>query len=372
MRRILYVTDSLMAGGIESQLVELVTRLRRSDYEPYVLCLYGPTVRALRYAPDLQAAGVPFHSLDLNWNWHDKAAAIRAIIAHTRTLQPTIIQAEGYHANLLTRLASPFLPPTQLIGSVRGLHTRKQLLYEQLSHRVCKRFVVNAPHLKDMLVTHAHLPPEKIAVILNGITLERYAAPHDAQLRRRLAPDARLLIVSMGRISFEKNMHWIVEALGRLREQCRLPHDMRLWIVGPVQHQQAQQLLNETITKYALGSIVTQFPPTPHPEDYYYASDVCLLFSPSEGLANVAIESFAASRPLIISANANAANMVVEGQTGWIVPTANINELAATLSEVLVLPNETLRAMQQQCWEAAQQFSAKRMVAEYEQLYATL
>src|SRR5581483_5600303 len=35
--RILYVADSLMAGGIESQLVELALRLDQARFEPHVL-----------------------------------------------------------------------------------------------------------------------------------------------------------------------------------------------------------------------------------------------------------------------------------------------------------------------------------------------
>src|SRR5690242_9238797 len=86
--RILYVADSLMAGGIESQLVALTTSLDRARVEPHILCLYGPTARALHYAPALQAGGVPFSTLDLGWTARDKTRGIRGIISAARQLQP--------------------------------------------------------------------------------------------------------------------------------------------------------------------------------------------------------------------------------------------------------------------------------------------
>jgi glycosyltransferase involved in cell wall biosynthesis len=209
MMRILYLTDSLMAAGIESQLVELVTRLDRTRFEPYVLCLYGPTSRNLHFAPRIRAAGIGLSTPDLGSSAWDKVKGIASIASTARAVRPQIIQAEGYHANLLMRLAFPFLPPARLIGTVRGIHSPKQLLYERLGQSVCERIVVNAAHVKTMLERHAGIPPSKVLHIPNGITLQRFAQPHDGSLRRRIAPQARRVFVSLGRISFEKNMHQI-------------------------------------------------------------------------------------------------------------------------------------------------------------------
>lgn len=121
MIRILYIADSLMAGGIESQLVALTTNLNRAQIEPHILCLYGPTAHALHYAPALEAAGVQFSSMDLGWSARDKARGVFGIISSVRQFAPDLVQAEGYHANLLLRMAAPFLPRhVRLIGTVRG------------------------------------------------------------------------------------------------------------------------------------------------------------------------------------------------------------------------------------------------------------
>lgn len=370
---VLFVADSLMAGGIESQLVHLVCGLDRAEFAPQVLCLYGPTVRDLHFAPELREAEVPLHLPDLGLRARDKMRAVGVIAATAWHLRPAIIQAEGYHANLLTRLAAPLLPPrTRLIGSLRGVHSRKQMRYERLSHRLCSAMVVNAPHLKASLMRDGRVPAAKIAHIPNGIAVERYAMPRDLHLRASLGTEVSRVFVSLGRISFEKNLHWTAEALGLLARQGRLPAGVRLLIAGPQQEIAAQTLLEETVWAYALGDIVIQHPATPYPEDYYHACDACVLYSPNEGLSNVSLEALAAGRPVVVSQAANAAGAIQHGVTGWVVPDGSVERLAETLHEIIRLPAAQLDAMREACVERAGQYSVDVMVRAYTRFYRQL
>jgi len=373
MIRILYVADSFMAGGIESQLVALVTNLDRARFDPRILCLYGPTARALHYAPALEAAGVPYTTLDLGWSAREKLRGIGGIISSVRQFTPDLIQAEGYHANLLLRLAAPLLPRhVRLIGTVRGGLSRKQQLYERLGSRFCACLVANAPHLKTMLVTQAGIVARRVRVIPNGIDTTRFATPRVLDPRSILAPGARRVFVTMGRISLEKNMHWIAAALGLLRQQGRLPIGMRIFIVGPPHHDEAQALLDAAIGEYGLGDVVVQHPQTEVPEDYYGACDASILFSPSEGLPNVAIESLSAGRPVIISEAANAAGVITHERTGWVVRTGDITRLADTIEQVAALPDMALERMRPACVARAADYSIDRLITHYTALYEEL
>jgi glycosyltransferase involved in cell wall biosynthesis len=371
--RILYVVDSLMAGGIESQLVELVVGLDRTHFAPTVLSLYGPTVRDLHFAPRLQAAHVPLVLPNLGWSARDKLCGIAAIVRVAHRLRPDLIQAEGYHANLLMRLAWPLLPwHAHLIGSLRGTYTAKQMRYERFSHWMCTRIVTNAPQLKADLVRRGHVAERRVVYIPNGIALDRYAHPHDPGLRERLAPGARLMLASLGRISFEKNMHWCVQALGVLKRQGRLPERLRLFIVGAVQDACAQAALEAAIRQDGLDTVVTQQPATLHPQDYYHACDAVILFSPSEGLPNVAIEALAAGCPVVISAAANAADVIEAGRSGWVVQTGDVAALAEALDAVAKLPAATRAQMHLACLERAEHYSVANLVQCYTAFYESL
>lgn len=373
MIRILYVTDSLMAGGIESQLVGLVTRLDHTRFEPSILCLYGPTARSLHFATQIRAAGIPLHTPDLGWGLWDKLKAVTGIVSTAQAIRPHIIHAEGYHANLLTRLAWPFLPSTALIGSVRGTHTAKQLLYERLSHWTCAQMVVNASHLKKMLVTRAHVPAKKVFAIPNGIDVGHFAHPGDGTVRRQIAPGIHRVFVILGRVSFEKSIHTTVEGFGLLKRRGELPADVRLVIAGPIQEPEAQRALEAAIHQDRLEDVVVQYPATAHPEDYYHASDVCLVYSPArtpgEGLPSVILEALAAGRPVLVSEAANAAQVIEDKATGWVVRSNDPERLADTLRSILTLSDAVLVQMREACLRAAQAYTVDLMVQRYMGLY---
>jgi glycosyltransferase involved in cell wall biosynthesis len=370
--RILYVTDSLMAGGIESHLVELVTRLDRARFEPHVLCLYGARTRGLHFAPLIQAAGIPLEVLDIGWGARDKALALARIVAATHRLRPDIVQAEGYHANLLTRLARPLIPPTRLIGTLRGGESRKQLLYERLSYRLCACLVACAPFLKQTLVGAARVPEARVRVIPHAVDVARFTATHDPSLRQRLAPHGERVLLSVGRISRQKSMHLLAEACGLLKRENRLNTDVRVCIVGQIEDPAMQARLKAAIQRDDLGPWITQHTETLRPEDYYHASDATVLFTTLEGIPMVVLESLAAGRPVVISDEANAAGMIEDGVTGWVARTGDVAHLAEILARVLALPDTELAAMRPACLRRAEEYSMERMVARYAALYAAL
>lgn len=371
MRRILYVTDSLMAGGIESQLVDLVTRLDRSQFEPKILCLYGPTKRALHFAPQLEAAGIQVFPLDLGESALDKAMAVRKIVQIAHAFQPHLIQAENYHSNLLTRIARPFLPPTRLIATVRGVLTRNQLRYERFTAPFYDHLVASAPFLKTLLEQKAHAPGQKIVVAPNAVDVARFATPRNPSLRSQIAPNAHRVFVSIGRISNQKTMHLIPLALGRLKQQNRLPADVRVFIVGPVQDDPMKALLDEAIVRADVGANVICQEATRTPEDYFHACDASILFSTLEGLPIVALESLAAGRPVVISAEANAAEVIHPEATGWVVRSGDVGSLAETLHTILTLPAGELERMQPLCRNRAEEFSMTALVQRYTAFYET-
>lgn len=367
--RILYVTDSLIAGGIESQLVDLVTRLDRSRFEPYVLCLYGGPPINRHYAATLAAADIPCELLPLSRGPLNNARAVAGIVAVARRLAPAVIQTENYHSTFLTRIAKPLLPSSYLITTVRGVPTTRQLFYERLTHRLCQQVIVSAPHLKDAVCAHAGVPTEKVRVIPNGINVQRFAAPADADLRRRILPGARRVLVSMGRVSTQKRMHLIVEGLGRLKRRQGLPDDVELALVGVIEEPRMQALLGEAIQRYDLEAHVHQYAPTNHPEDFFHASDISVLFSTWESLPLVMLESLAAGRPVIISQEANAAGVIEHGVTGWVVGTDDLEALADALEAAITLPDTALATMRRACILRAQHYSIERLVERYAEVY---
>lgn len=374
MLRILYCTDFLTSGGIERQLTELVTRLDRSRISPQFICLYGERAgRSLHFLPRLQDAGIPVQVFDLGWSPFDKLRGWAKIIRAVWQVRPDILYAGNYHSNLLTRLARPFLPPgVKLIGSVETEYTPKQLLYERLSWRLCAAIICNSPHLQRQLTEQAHVPESRVAHIPNGVDTVRFAASPAPEQSLALRDGARRVLAMFGRVSKQKSPHLLAQALGVAKTRGLLPVGTRVLLVGEREDAGLQAQLDAAVTEYELSDVLQQHDPTPLPEIYYHAADVTVLASLWEGLPNVALESLAAGRPIIISEAANASGVIEHGVTGWVVRTGDVEHLAETLGEVLALPDDALAAMRVNCLRRADDYSMARLVATYEALYARL
>ena len=77
----------------------------------------------------------------------------------------------------------------------------------------------------------------------------------------------------------------------------------------------------------------------------YWASDLLVLPSLYEGLANAALEGCASGLPALLSHAANLDTIVKPGVTGWEVPTGWPGPLARALDDTFVASRETLAEM---------------------------
>lgn len=377
--RILFITDFLVAGGIEHQLTQLATRLDTNQYEPHVLCLYGEKAGAgrfeapLHFKPALEAAGIPVHVLDVGLSAIDKLKAAQGILKTIRQLKPHIVHTYNYHSNMLSRAMKPLYPAhTRLIGTLRIAYTRKQLLYTRLTQWACDKIVTLSPFLADQLTSMGGVPEHKVMIIPNGIDIERFRHNPQPRLRTRLTPDANRVLVMIGRVSEQKAQPLLVQAVGQLKMRGEWPEQTFVLLVGEREHAPTQQKIEQNMAHYALGDIVLQQPKTDQPEAYFHLADVTVLPSLWEGLPNVALESLAVGRPVIISEAANRAHVIEHAITGWVVRTGDVEHLAQTLQHVLSLDNESLDMMRDACAQVSEHYHINNMVNKYQSLYDIL
>src|SRR5258708_2925602 len=137
--RILYITDSLMQGGLEYQLTELVVRLPRTDFDPHVVCLFGEhQKRSMHFAARLLENNIPLYRLDMERTQLGRIRALFQLVQIIWKLKPEIIHTFNLYSNWLTRLIRPFLPfSVKLIGAVRGEYARKYIICEFLTQWAC-------------------------------------------------------------------------------------------------------------------------------------------------------------------------------------------------------------------------------------------
>ncbi len=348
LTRILHFIDTLAAGGAERQLVYLLERLDREQYECHVLTIYD---HFRHYEPTLTQLGIPLYSL------HHGALTptnrVQAVAGYVRLmwhLRPQIVHGWLHYPNLIARAARPACPPHRLITAMRSSYTVQQRRSESLTGWLSDFRIVN------------HLNLNQKNYLPNGIALEQFEQNCEQSLRTTLTPNTDLLLLVPTRIDPVKDHHTILEALSQTQ-------NISILLIGEVTNTNTQKLIQQSITAQSLQDRIIQLPPTHTIAPYYHAADATLLASRAEGFPNVILESFAAGKPVIVSEAANAISIVQDNLNGWTFKTGDAKSLAECLSTVQRTPQQQRLEMGQNGHEIATQYSVEIMVKRYTDLY---
>ena len=102
------------------------------------------------------------------------------------------------------------------------------------------------------------------------------------------------------------------------------------------------------------------------------AADVVVLPSAYEGLPNVVLEAMRFGKPVVATAAPGTTEVVVDGETGVLVPVGNVMLLARAIRDVVRNPVEAARMGEAGRARAESLFRVDTMVQKFAQLYETL
>ncbi len=195
-----------------------------------------------------------------------------------------------------------------------------------------------AGKLADRIVTASRgscrLNSNKIRVVGHGIDTEQFLP---APLARR--PDQALTILSVGRISPAKNYEIIIEAVGRLVQQKRLPR-LRLRLVGDApnveQGSYFEELKNQVVAKN-LSEYVSFEGAIPYEQivPIYQQADVFVSASQT-GLDKAVLEAMACGLIPVVSLNEFAATLNEYAEVLMYEP-GNVPALTSRLQNILLM-----------------------------------
>jgi glycosyltransferase involved in cell wall biosynthesis len=166
---------------------------------------------------------------------------------------------------------------------------------------------------------------------LDGDYLDAAAAP--------LSPAPRL--INIGRLSEQKGQLILVEAAARLRDAGRA-FEFVLIGGGPL-----REAIEARIRELDLAAHVklAGWMTGPQVRNELLASRGLVLPSFAEGLPVVIMEALALRRPVISTYVAGIPELVRPGETGWLVPAGDVDELVAAVAQLLDAPLEQLEQM---------------------------
>ena len=220
----------------------------------------------------------------------------------------------------------------------------------------------------DMVRRIKALFPEKIAVFLaNGINAEEWRLlPEDRlrsqDIRRQVAEicpepiDGRVVFGLFGELKYKKGIgFW----LGALRE-AGLNHRLALLVVGKRLDEATAQILEDPVL--APPCLHLPFVGRDQLPGCYAACDFIALPSIFEGMPNTLLEAMAVGVPALTSDAGAMAEVIRDGETGFVFPAGDREGAASAALRALALAPDQRQAMGQQ----AREFITRRFSVENE------
>ena len=182
---------------------------------------------------------------------------------------------------------------------------------------------------------------------------------------RTAALDAKK-VIAVGRYSYQKGFDRLIDAWRIVTKSCP---DWQLEIVGEGDEKVA---LQNRIDRYGLAEQVKLMPATSAIEEAYLDASVMVLSSHYEGLPMVLLEAQSFGLPIVsFACQCGPKDIVEDGETGYLVPEGNVEQLAERL--VNVMTNETLRkAMGRKAKEASRRYDEDRVMKQWIDTFKSL
>ena len=328
--RIVYMAHAFMVGGAEEMVLNLIRHLP-DRFEPIVCCINdaGPI------GEEIRRTGVPFHVLHLDpgiWRpWH-----VLGIARHLRELQPDIVHTFLLTASLYGRLGAIIAGVPIVIGTEVNIYERKQphhAFAERLLMRGTDRVVVSAESVRDFYLRQVHADPARVDVIYNAVDWSQLETTisRDAMRSSLGVPPAAPLAGIIARLTEQKAHRYLFDAIASTPELNAL----QLLVVGDGD---LREQLRAQVERLGLASRVHFLGARRDLGDLLAAVDLFVMPSLWEGLPLSMVLAMGAGLPVVATRVAGIPEVVLDTETGLLVPPADVPALGAALARLVADP----------------------------------
>ena len=326
MLKVLQLIPTLDRSGAEKQMVLLAKGLPKDRFQVEVATLtrMGPL------KAELDEAGIPVTAIGKRHKV-DPFALYR-LVRLMKARKFDVVQTWIFAANTYGRVAARQAGVPVVVVAEMAVDLWKgksERFFDQRLAGWCDRVVGNSYAVRDFY-RGLGVPDDRLEMIYSGIENEAPATVDPAAVRREFGfrEDAPLVLFA-GRLAEQKRVDDLVKALDLLQH---IQPDVRTIIAGdgPL-----RESLQELAASYALTERL-RF--VGHREDVprlMYACDLVVLPSSYEGLPNLILEAMRHSKPVVATAAPGTTEVVVDGETGLLVPVGNPQLLAKAMREIL-------------------------------------
>lgn len=365
--RLAYVVNSLDPGGTEKLVVEMSLALA-DEYEVSVVCLDRPGT----WASDLRAQGVPVHCV---WRQPGLDLGIPLKLARQfRERGVQIVHAHQCTAWFYAALSRLLHPAPRLLFEEHGRfypeveNRTRAFVNRWLVRKLTQRCIAVSEDIRERLQRYEGLDAGEIEVIYNGVKPEPPLEGGERKaMRRELGFESDYFVVgTVGRFDPIKNLPMLVESLAWVGRE--LPA-LRGLLIGDGPEFKDVKARVESL---GMADRVRMPGFRNDARRLVQCMDLFVLSSLSEGTSMALLEAMAAGVPVAVTGVGGNPEIVLDGETGWVVPSGSVVHLTAAILDAAgdTAKRDKLSEAGRKRFEA--RFTFDRMIARYRERYREL
>ncbi len=357
------VIPALGAGGAEQGCIDIAAEIISAGGKAIVVSNGGYRINELERIGALHV-DLPVHSKNPFTMWKNIGRLRKLIRKHNVNIVHARSRAPAWSAwracqNTDARFLTTCHAPYNISGEAKRLYNGSIANGELV--------IAISNYVAQYLLDNYTIKPEKIRLIHRGIPMARFhptaVSPermiHLAQNWR--IPDSANVIMLPGRITRWKGHHVLIEAIAKLNR-----NDVFCVIIGSDQGRtDYRKELEEAIAAHGLQER-TRLIDQCHdmPAAYMLSTVVVCPSTDPEGFGRIPVEAQAMGRPIIASDHGGAQETILRGQTGWLIPPNNSDELSIAIEEALSLDENQRAVLAARSMEHVNQHFTKKIMAE--------
>jgi len=320
-------------GGPDKTILLSAERHNRDRVEVVVTYVHDVRDHEFRIADKARAQGLTFYEID-EWGRLD-LRVLRTLRDIVIRRDINIIHAHDYKSDLFAYLLRWQLGrPVVLLSTAHAwvMVGLRGEVYRRLDLWLMRRFdhLIAVSHATKGEMVAAGVPPDLIRVIHNGIDAETWAPGRgSSSLREELGLDQAFPVIGyVGRIMPEKDLDTWLRAAALVSQ--RYPA-ARFVLVGEGKDGSTLDQLRRLAAELGIAGKVHFAGYRENLLPAYAAFDIFFLSSRREGLPNSILEAMAMGLPVVTTDVAGAKELVLDGQTGYVLPQGDVHGMACAI-----------------------------------------
>jgi glycosyltransferase involved in cell wall biosynthesis len=374
MIKILYILEAT-TGGTQKHVFDIAKKISKSEYQ---IDIVASTFRNTHFIEDSRGIFYNTYALPITRNASISDLSniwrIRNIIKLNKY---DIVHCHSTKAGFVGRIAAFLSGHKNIVYSPHGFmfcDTRirmKRLLYlrlEKLLGYLTRKIVAVSSSERELAINNRIVPQNKIITINNSIdALDDNGVSYANRISKKFNDkNSEIILGSVTRLQYAKDPFTLIKSFKIINE--RIPNTKLIMVGDGPLESECINLIDELNLKTKIQLAGFQ----KNSKSFYKFFDIFILSSHYEGMPYALLEAMSMGIPAVGTNVSGIKDLIVEGETGYLVGEGNYQELADAVIK-LVLNPEKLSVFSSNAKKLADNnYNLDNGIKNYQEFYSSL